>query len=84
MMFSFAWFFTSIVAVVIPFLRKDIYEAGLKLEVAGFPVVTILGLISLTLCFFIVMISAASLDLLSQAWTAIFYGMGAAIWLYYL
>jgi amino acid transporter len=83
-LFAFAYMFTSIVAVVLPFVRRDIYERGLKLEIAGFPVITILGIVSLTTTLFILIMSAASLDLLSQTFTALFYGFGALIWVYYL
>jgi amino acid transporter len=43
------YFFYSLSAVVLPYSRPDFFERGFKWRIAGFPVITLVGLIALGL-----------------------------------
>lgn len=76
MLYEFAVVFGSLAAVVIPFVRPDIYERGRRLSWFGVPVITIFGIISFFANFWYLFISGAWLktttDLMLQViWMAV-------------
>jgi amino acid transporter len=84
MLYEFAVVFGSLAAVVIPFVRPDIYERGRRLSWFGVPVITIFGIISFLANFWYLFISGAWLrttsDLVLQVvWMA----LGVAIFVGY-
>ncbi len=50
---TWIWWFSAIptcwAAIVLPYVRRDLYEVGFKLEVAGIPVISILGVLGFLL-----------------------------------
>jgi len=84
MLYEFAVVFASLAAVVLPFVRPDIYERGRRLSWFGVPVLTIFGIISFFANFWYLFIAGAWLktttDLMLQV---IWMAAGVAIFVGY-
>ncbi|NCO28353.1 MAG: APC family permease [Caldiserica bacterium] len=84
MLYEFAVVFGSLAAVVLPFVRPDIYERGRRLSWFGVPVITIFGIISFFANFWYLFIAGtwlkATTDLMLQV---IWMAAGVAIFVGY-
>jgi amino acid transporter len=60
----FRYLFVALTAMMFPFKRKDIYERGLKLEIGGIPLITIIGWIAFTWWTYIFWFTATALEAL--------------------
>jgi len=68
--------FACVAAALTPYVRRDLYEKGLKIELAGIPVLTIVGILGFAFNFWFWLITATWLDpttsMLTQAlWMAL-------------
>lgn len=85
--FGTLWWFPGmwgcLAAALLPFMRKDLYERAIKLEIRGFPVVSILGAIGFPLHMWIWVGAAGALGSTLLAATAMWYGIGFAIFIAY-
>ena len=52
LLFQFGVSMTCLMAIVFPWIRRELYEMGPKIEVFGIPLITILGLIGFPVNFF--------------------------------
>ncbi|MEA1993130.1 MAG: APC family permease [Euryarchaeota archaeon] len=59
--FLFAITFGTAAAAITPYVRKDLYERSIKLEVAGVPVMTIFGLLAFGCNFFLLFVAGSGL-----------------------
>jgi len=69
---TFIWWWSSIpvawAAVILPYTRKDLYEAGFKLEIAGLPVISLLGLLGVWLSTYLFLVFVMAVP----AWPDVF------------
>jgi len=76
--------FACLAAALTPFVRRDIYDKGLKMELAGIPVLTIAGILGFTFNFWFWLVTAtwlaATTDMLIQS---IWMGVGLLIFVGY-
>jgi amino acid transporter len=66
MLYQVAVMFTSLAAILIPWMRRDLYEKGARWEIAGIPLLTIVGLISFTVNFYFMIVAGAWLNILKD------------------
>jgi amino acid transporter len=52
-LFDIAFAFTCIAAIILPLMRKDLYDLGFKIEIGGIPLISILGVIGFVASFWI-------------------------------
>jgi len=75
----FRYLFVALTAIMFPFRRPDIYEKGLKLEIAGIPIVTIIGWIAFTWWTYIFWFTSTTLDPLGILVYMVWEGIGMII-----
>ena len=61
MLYIFAVMFGCIAAVVTPYVRREVYERSIMIEILGVPVMTIAGLIGFAGNFFLVFVAARAI-----------------------
>jgi hypothetical protein len=66
----------SLSAVTLPFQRPRIYERGFKWEIAGFPVIAIIGFVSAILEYVILYTGVATVSTMSIYITVAIMGLG--------
>jgi len=73
---TWLWWWSSIpvcwAALVLPYTRKDLYESGFKLDIAGIPLITILGLFGILLSTYIFMLAVAAVPPYPDTFTLLF------------
>jgi len=84
MLYQITVTFACVAAALTPYVRKDLYEKGLKFEIAGLPVLTICGVIGFLFNFWFWLVAATWLSmttsmLLQSFWMA----LGLAIFIGY-
>jgi len=76
--------FACVAAALTPYVRRDLYDKGLKIELAGIPVLTIVGVLGFTFNFWFWLVTATWLapttDMLTQA---VWMGVGVLIFVAY-
>lgn len=79
-MLGFFWLM-GIAAMLLPYKKKEIYETSpIRWSVGGIPVITILGLISVVIGFFVFAFSIMEFDYSVAAVMSLFYGVGFALY----
>ena len=79
-MLGFFWFM-GIAAMLLPFKKKEIYETSpIRWSIGGVPLITILGLLSTVIGFFVAAFSIMEFDYSMASVMAIFYGIGFALY----
>jgi len=79
-MLGFFWFM-GIAAMLLPFKKKEIYETSpVRWSIGGIPLITILGLLSTVIGFFVAAFSIMEFDYSMATVMAIFYGIGFALY----
>jgi amino acid transporter len=85
MLYQVAVMFTSLAAVLIPWMRRDLYEKGARWEIAGIPILTIVGLISFTVNFYFLIVAGAWLNILKDlVLQSVWMGLGALIFVSFM
>lgn len=75
-MLGFFWFL-GITAMLLPIRKKEIYEASpIRGEIAGIPIMTIMGLLTVVSGFFVAAFSIMEFDYTMATIMAIIYGIG--------
>jgi len=81
-MLGFFWFL-GITAMLLPFRKKEIYEASpIRGEIAGIPIMTIMGLLTVVTGFFVAAFSIMEFDYTMAAMMAIIYGIGFILYVW--
>jgi len=81
-MLGFFWFL-GITALLLPFKKKEIYEASpMRKEIAGIPLMTIMGLLTVVTGFFVAAFSIMEFDYSMATIMAIIYGIGFALYVW--
>jgi len=75
----FRYLFVALTGMMFPFRRPDIYEKGLKLEIAGLPLITILGWIAFTWWTYIFWFTSTTLEAVGILVYMIWEGLGMLI-----
>ncbi len=84
-LYQFAVMSASIAAAVLPYVRADLYERStLKWEIAGIPLITLLGAYSFAVNFFFYFVTSAQLGLNIWLQQSVWMGLGAFIFVGYL
>lgn len=79
-MLGFFWLM-GIAAMLLPYKKKEIYETSpIRWSLGGIPVITILGLISVVIGFFVFAFSIMEFDYSVAAVMSLFYGVGFALY----
>jgi len=76
--------FACVAAALTPYVRRDLYEKGLKFEIAGIPILTIAGVLGFMFNFWFWLVAATWLDVTTSMLTQAFWMMiGLAIFVGY-
>lgn len=75
--------FGCLAAAVTPYVRKDVYEKGFKIEVGGIPVLTICGVVGFGLNFYFWLVAATWLSMRDMFAQAMWMMVGAIIFVGY-
>lgn len=79
-MLGFFWFL-GIATMILPFKKREIYEASpFKKEIAGIPLMTIVGFLTVVTGFFVAAFSIMEFDYTMASIMAIIYGIGFALY----
>ncbi len=87
---TYLWWFPSVfggmAAVVLPFMRRDLYERSpLRHEVAGVPVMSIAGILTVLFNLWLYLaLVGANATISDMFWIALFYSIGAAVFVGYV
>ncbi|MHA1632656.1 MAG: APC family permease [Candidatus Freyarchaeota archaeon] len=82
-LYIFRVIFASLAATILPYKRPDIWEKGLRLTVAGIPLITIFGFISFTVWTYIFFYACLSCDPTTILTYMIWLGLGLLIFVVY-
>ena len=82
-MFAFCDWFESMSQIVLPFLRRHIWERGLTWTIGGFPVITINGIIYSAIASYLIMTGALGMDISSILSVIMIYTIGGAFYAIY-
>jgi amino acid transporter len=75
--------FGCLAAAVTPYVRRDVYEKGFKIEVGGIPVLTICGIVGFGLNFYFWLVAATWLSMRDMFTQAMWMMVGAIIFVGY-
>jgi len=76
--------FACVAAALTPYVRKDLYEKGLKFEIGGLPVLTIAGILGFLFNFWFWLVAATWLEMTTGMLTQAFWmALGLAIFVGY-
>ncbi|MGB9730005.1 MAG: APC family permease [Thermoprotei archaeon] len=82
MLYQVAVMFTSLAAILLPWVRRDLYEKGARWEIAGIPILTIVGLIAFPVNFYFLIVAGAWLNILKDlVLQSTWMGFGALIFI---
>ncbi len=79
----YRYLFDAMCAAIIPYSRPEIYDKGLKVMVAGVPLITILGIIAFAWWTYIFYFACLALDPLTIATYMVWMGFGLFIFVAY-
>jgi len=75
----FRYLFVALTAMMFPFKRPDIYEKGLKWEIGGIPLITIIGWIAFTWWTYIFWFTSTTLEAIGILVYMVWEGLGMLI-----
>ncbi len=83
MLYIFTVMFGCLAAAVTPYVRRELYDRSIKLEIAGVPVMTIVGTLGFGTNFYLLFVAGAALGPKDLAYCAIWMTAGLIIFLGY-
>jgi APA family basic amino acid/polyamine antiporter len=83
LLYVFIYLVASLGAILYPITCKEIYGQGLRWEIRGVPVISILGIIAFPISLFLLFMSAVGAGVQALTFTGVLVGIGSALFVYY-